>query len=70
MPLPPATENRFVVPLNVQAPPTSAEPQPLLAVRVKASRASAVSVGGAVTVIDRVAESVASSSSVTVRVTV
>ncbi len=67
VPRPPATEYRLSVPLRVQAPPRSAEPQPPVTVREKASRATE---GSPTTVTEAVVESVAPAPSVTVRRTV
>src|SRR5690349_9168836 len=67
-PAPLVTENRLAVPYRVQAPPLSALPQPLLAVRENASVASGPVGATVVTVL--VTLSVAPSSSVTVSFTV
>src|SRR5690349_13451442 len=66
-PAPSATENRLAVPYRVQAPPVSALPQPLLAVRPKVSVASGPVGATVVTVL--VTLSVAPSLSVTVSFT-
>jgi len=66
-PTPEPTENRLAVPYLVQAPPVSAFPHPLVAVRPKAS--CAIGPAGTTAVTACVTESVAPSLSVTVSTT-
>ena len=69
-PAEPLLENRLDEPFMVQAPPVSADPQPLAMVRAKVSVAMVPDAGGAVMLTCLLVALVAPELSVTVRVTV